>query len=106
MVEAERGSEQGFKPNGPIGSFGEGAALAFGAARIVGGHDDVDRTTRDAFDHRAPVLLGAERGPHLEEGPIGADVVLVQGQVIDGDRSGDRKAARLCGADQLKRCTA
>ncbi len=39
---------------------------------------DGDRATK-----RDAVVLAAQRRRQLEEGPIGADVVLVQRQVID-----------------------
>ena len=34
-------------------------------------------------EQRLPVVLGAQRRRHLEEGAVGADVVLVQRQMID-----------------------
>ncbi len=46
----------------------------------------------DALDHRLAIVLGAQRRPHLVEGAVGADVVLVERQVIDGYAAGDLEA--------------
>ena len=54
-------------------------------------------------DHRQPVVLGAERRRQLEEGAVGADVVLVQRQVVDRDAAGDGQPGCLGAADDVER---
>ena len=48
-----------------------------------------------ASTSRQPVVLGAERRRHLEEGAVVADVVLVQRQMRDRGAGGDAVAGEL-----------
>jgi hypothetical protein len=69
-----------------VGGLGEGLALGVDVLRVVARHDDVDGAVGDRRDHGQPVVLGAQRRRQLEEGAVGADVVLVQRQVVDRPR--------------------
>src|SRR5690606_26354136 len=50
---------------------------------------------RERAYHRDAILLLAQRRAHLEERAVGADVVLVQRQVIDRDTAAHGETARL-----------
>ena len=49
--------------------------------------------------HRRAVILAAQRRAQLEEGAVGADVVLVERQMIDRHAARHGQFARLGGAD-------
>ena len=80
-------------PMAPSAASAKGRRLPSASCGIVGRDDHVDIAAGDALDHGAAVVLGAERRPHLEEGAVGADVVLVQREVVDRDAAGDGQAA-------------
>ena len=103
VIKAKRCAEQGLEADGAVGGLGEGAALAVGASRIVGRDDHVDIAARHALDHGAAVVLRAQRRLHLEEGAVGADIVLVEREVIDRHAAGDGQAHELGGADDVER---
>ena len=56
-----------------------------------------------AGDQSVAIVLAAQRRRQLEEGAVGADVVLVEHQMIDRDAARYRKAAGLGGAHDLER---
>lgn len=102
MIQPKRGGKQGFQADGAVLGLGPGVALGLHVLRVVVGANDVDGAVGDRRDHRLPVVLVAQGRRHLEEGAVGADVVLVVGQVIDRDAGGDVEAALLAGADDVR----
>ena len=88
--------------DGAVGGLGEGPALAVGVLRIVADTITSMSPLAQRLDHGRPVVLGAQRRPQLEEGAVGADVVLVQGQMVDRDAAGHRQPACLGGADRRR----
>ena len=99
MIEAQRCGEQCLEADGAVGGFGEGVALHVGVLRVVARHDHVDLAGGKALHHGAAIVLAAQRRPQAQEGAVGADVVLVEGEVIDGDAARHRQLALLGGAD-------
>ena len=77
------GRQHGLEADRAGRGFGERQALGLDVLRIVVRHHDVEQALGERLDQRDAVLLGAQRRRHLEEGAIGADVDLVQRQVID-----------------------
>ena len=74
-------------------------ALHVRVLRIVAGDDHVDVAGGQPAHHGGAVLLGAQRRPQAQEGAVGADVVLVERQVVDRHPAGHGQLARLGGAD-------
>ena len=100
VIEAQGCGEQCLEADGPIGGFGEGVALHVDVLRVVARHDHVDLAGGKALHHGAAIVLAAQRRPQAQEGAVGADIVLVEGEVIDGDAARHRQLALLGGADQ------
>ena len=57
------------------------------------------RPDRQRFYQRLAIVLGAQRRRQLAEGAVGADVVLIQREVVDRGR-GRYRQARVLGAPQ------
>ena len=100
MDEAEARGEHRLQPDRAVGGLGEGLALALHVLRVVRGADDVDGAVGECCDQRLPVVLGAERRRHLEEGAVGADVVLVQREMRDRGAGGDAVPGKLGAAER------
>ena len=73
--------------------FAERQALGLDVLRIVIGDDDVDQPLRQRSDEFEPFGLAAQRREHFQEGAIVADVVLVEGQIVDRDARADLEPA-------------
>ena len=67
------------------------------------GDDDVDHAFGERRDHGEAVILMAQRRRDLAEGAVLADIVLVEGQVVDRDAAGDAHAILLGAAHDLDR---
>ncbi len=89
MMQAKCGRQHGLEPDCPIGSLAEGQALGVDVLRIMRGDDDVDLAPSPAHRPSPCVVFRAQRRIELEEGPVLADVVFVEAQVIDRDAAGD-----------------
>ncbi len=69
-------------------------------------HDDIDVACRQPAHHGDPILLRAQGRAHLEERPVGADVILVEREVIDRHPTGDGQLALLGLPDHLQALSA
>ncbi len=90
-------------PTAPKAAAAKGLALGVGALRLMAGNDHVDHAAGHAFHHGGAVGFGAQRRLHFAEGVIGADIQLVEQQMMGGDAAGDGKSARLGGGDGVQR---
>lgn len=74
--------------------LGEWQALDFDVLRVMIRDDDVDETRGNRFDKRAPLLLMAQRRSEFQECAVIADIVFVQGEMIDRSTSHKSPEAR------------
>ena len=99
VMQLERGGQQRLEADRAVGGFRERAALHVGVLGIVARHDDVDLA---GGERRAPAPPGpppSAAAAQLEERAVGADVGLVQRQVVHRHAARDRQLARLGCAD-------
>lgn len=95
MIKPQGGRQKGFQADSTVFCFRPRMAFGFHVLRVMIGADDVDCAIGNSRDHRLPVVFVAQRWRHLEERPIGADVVFIVGQVIDRHPGGDVQPFRL-----------
>ena len=89
VVQCQGGGQQGLKTDGAGRGLSERTPLVLGRSRGVGAGDDVDQSVAHRLDHRLPVGLGPQRRIQPVEGPVVADVDLVEAEVVDRHRGGD-----------------
>src|SRR5215471_18225125 len=95
MVELERQWEQGLQPDNTVGGRTERQTFRILVpGRVIAG-DRVDRAVPQAFDHRLPVPLAAQRRRELGECPVIADRRLVQCEIGWSGIAGHRQSSRL-----------
>ena len=82
VMQAQAAGKQRLEADGAEFGFGERQPLGVGALRIVARHDDVDCAVLDTLDQSAAVVLATHRWRKLEEGAVGADVVLSENEMI------------------------
>ena len=89
MHEAQARGQHGLQADRAGFGLGERQALGLDVLRIMVGDDDVEQAGGERGDQALAIGLAAQRRRELAEGAVGADVVLVQRQMIDRRRRRD-----------------
>ncbi|MNV97390.1 hypothetical protein D3C71_1925030 [compost metagenome] len=70
-------------------------ALDFAILRIVIGMDGVDHPGAQTLDDGLAIIFRAQRRAELEIGPVAADVVFIQAEIVDRDAGRNPRARRV-----------
>ena len=79
-------------PIAPEAASANGSRLTSTSCGLWSDMIDVNQSGGDRRDQREAVVLGTQRRRQFQEGPVGADIVLVQRQMVDRDRGRDIQA--------------
>ena len=78
--------KQGFQPHSSDCRIGKRQALGVDILWIVRGNDHINRGIAQAFNHRLTVVFTTQMRGETEKSPVLANVVLIQRQIMDGNR--------------------